>query len=300
MGQRLVDDKGAATPFMQRFLDYAAEAINNILLSIVNSVNGMTGHVVLTKDDIGLSNVDNTADIDKPVSDPMQEALDGKEDVGVAQTIMDEHVADVDPHPQYGLKPADFNYLLMSGQYYPGGFATGPLTVTAVDTIANPEAIYFYPAIIGREITLDGLFLRKTGTGEIAGYLGIYSDLNRRPYKKIIGGELYSAAMTDQGLFQAVIPGTSDPLPQIILQPGLYWFAGHIQKVSGTVNITTSSTARSLIAMGYLWPGSGSSFDTNDSFQLLATFQDLPLEIDPLDTLDFHDGMSNFLFFKVA
>lgn len=36
----------------------------------VDSVNGYVGIVVLTKSDIGLSNVDNTADIDKIVSNP--------------------------------------------------------------------------------------------------------------------------------------------------------------------------------------------------------------------------------------
>jgi hypothetical protein len=34
----------------------------------VDSVNGYTGIVVLVKSDIGLSNVDNTSDLTKPVS----------------------------------------------------------------------------------------------------------------------------------------------------------------------------------------------------------------------------------------
>ncbi len=42
----------------------------------VTSVNGQTGDVVLTKDDIGLDMVDNTADIDKPVSTATQTAID--------------------------------------------------------------------------------------------------------------------------------------------------------------------------------------------------------------------------------
>lgn len=47
----------------------------------VNSVNGMTGTVVLSKTDIGLSNVDNTSDINKPISSATQLALDDKQDV---------------------------------------------------------------------------------------------------------------------------------------------------------------------------------------------------------------------------
>lgn len=47
----------------------------------VSSVNGHTGVVVLEKSDIGLSNVDNTSDIDKPISTATQTALNGKEPI---------------------------------------------------------------------------------------------------------------------------------------------------------------------------------------------------------------------------
>ncbi len=42
----------------------------------VDSVNGKVGEVVLDKSDIGLGNVDNTSDADKPISDATQTALD--------------------------------------------------------------------------------------------------------------------------------------------------------------------------------------------------------------------------------
>lgn len=44
----------------------------------VLSVNGKVGVVVLSKDDIGLGNVENTADADKPISIATQEALNNK------------------------------------------------------------------------------------------------------------------------------------------------------------------------------------------------------------------------------
>lgn len=44
----------------------------------VDSVNGQTGAVVLDAADVGLGNVDNTADTAKPVSTAQQTALDGK------------------------------------------------------------------------------------------------------------------------------------------------------------------------------------------------------------------------------
>ena len=56
-----------------RALSYPAAA--------VTSVNGQTGVVVLTKADVGLGNVDNTADIDKPISTATQNALDLKANI---------------------------------------------------------------------------------------------------------------------------------------------------------------------------------------------------------------------------
>ena len=47
----------------------------------VQSVQGRYGDVVLVKADVGLSNADNTSDIDKPVSTAQQAALDLKADI---------------------------------------------------------------------------------------------------------------------------------------------------------------------------------------------------------------------------
>lgn len=47
----------------------------------VQSVAGKSGAVTLTKSDVGLSNVDNTSDVNKPVSSAQQIALDGKLDI---------------------------------------------------------------------------------------------------------------------------------------------------------------------------------------------------------------------------
>lgn len=45
----------------------------------VSSVAGKTGSVTLNKSDVGLSDVDNTSDLNKPISTATQTALDGKE-----------------------------------------------------------------------------------------------------------------------------------------------------------------------------------------------------------------------------
>lgn len=53
----------------------------------VVSVAGKTGLVLLVKADVGLSEVDNTSDLLKPVSTATQAALDGKSDTGHTHTI---------------------------------------------------------------------------------------------------------------------------------------------------------------------------------------------------------------------
>lgn len=62
----------------------------------VSSVNGQTGVVTVTQADVGLSNVDNTSDADKPVSTATQTALDDKADasmVGAKVLLIDNAAA---------------------------------------------------------------------------------------------------------------------------------------------------------------------------------------------------------------
>lgn len=49
-------------------------------VNIIRSVAGKTGEVTLTKSDVELGNVDNTSDMDKPVSTAQQAAFDAKQD----------------------------------------------------------------------------------------------------------------------------------------------------------------------------------------------------------------------------
>lgn len=59
--------------------DLRTEIISGGIGSIVfpvQSVNGKTGRVQITPADIGLENVDNTADVDKPLSGPQKDAIE--------------------------------------------------------------------------------------------------------------------------------------------------------------------------------------------------------------------------------
>jgi hypothetical protein len=58
----------------------------------LQTVAGRAGDVVVTKTDVGLSNADNTSDVNKPTSTAQQASIDLK---------MTQHNANSDPHPQY-------------------------------------------------------------------------------------------------------------------------------------------------------------------------------------------------------
>lgn len=88
----------------------------------ITSVNGDTGPaVVLDKTDIGLSNVDNTSDANKPVSTAQQAALDTKVVSWLHQ-------------PSGGYAPAD-------AQYYYFGQPNAAVTNTVGDTSTNLREI---------------------------------------------------------------------------------------------------------------------------------------------------------------
>ena len=56
-----------ATDTVWAWDDTTSKWLNTTEQGIVISVNGRTGEVVLTKTDVGLSNVDNTSDVNKPI-----------------------------------------------------------------------------------------------------------------------------------------------------------------------------------------------------------------------------------------
>ena len=73
---------GATDTYTITYTDNTTATFNvyNGLDSAVLSVAGRTGDVVLTSADVGLGNVDNTADVNKPISTATQSALDLKAD----------------------------------------------------------------------------------------------------------------------------------------------------------------------------------------------------------------------------
>ena len=58
------------------------KVMNALAASAVTSVAGRVGDVTLSRHDVGLSNVNNTSDLNKPISTATQNALDLKSDIG--------------------------------------------------------------------------------------------------------------------------------------------------------------------------------------------------------------------------
>jgi hypothetical protein len=90
------------------------------VIAPVTSVNGSTGAVTLAKSDIGLGNVDNTSDVNKPVSSLTQTALDLKaDDASVVHVSGNENVSGVKtflsspivPTPSAGTEAANKTYV---------------------------------------------------------------------------------------------------------------------------------------------------------------------------------------------
>ena len=70
----------------------------------VQTVNGYTGAVNITKSDIGLSDVDNTSDISKPISNATQTALDSKANVSDVNAALATKISTADATTALSLK----------------------------------------------------------------------------------------------------------------------------------------------------------------------------------------------------
>ena len=118
---------------------YTKTETDNLISNIeypVTSVNTKTGSVVLNKTDIGLSNVDNTSDENKPISTAMQTALDEKVDVVSGKQLSTEDFSTSEKNKLSDIeieatKNESDTYLLNRGNH------TGTQDVTTIDGISD-------------------------------------------------------------------------------------------------------------------------------------------------------------------
>jgi hypothetical protein len=88
--------------------------------SSVMSVNGQTGTVVLSKSDLNLGNVDNTSDVNKPISTATQTALNLKADAAATQTSLNSKADATTTQNSLNLK-ADKSITFSAGNGLTGG-----------------------------------------------------------------------------------------------------------------------------------------------------------------------------------
>ncbi|ALV45836.1 hypothetical protein MB46_10425 [Arthrobacter alpinus] len=94
----------------------------------VTSVAGKTGAVTLVKGDVGLSSVDNTSDLSKPVSTDTQTALNGKASTAIATTTTDGLMAAADKVKLDGVATAKTSHYIATGSK--GNFAIGDQAIS--------------------------------------------------------------------------------------------------------------------------------------------------------------------------
>ena len=94
--ERLASGTADATTFLRGDQTWASLSEVVAGSSPVQSVSGRTGVVVLASSDVGLGNVDNTSDLNKPISTATQTALDGKSAVGHTHATSEFGLGNVD------------------------------------------------------------------------------------------------------------------------------------------------------------------------------------------------------------
>lgn len=98
--------------------------------NLVTSVAGKQGDVTIVKDDVGLSNVDNTSDASKPISTATQTALGGKVNAGVSAA--NNQIAVFSDSTGINLKTSGISTGTITGKLdKSGGAMTGDITSTA-------------------------------------------------------------------------------------------------------------------------------------------------------------------------
>lgn len=136
------------------------------------SINGKTGEsITLDKSDIGLGNVDNTADADKPISTAMQAALSGKaalvhthaiEDINGLQTALDAKQGSIDYTPEDASLKQN-NLSSADSTHYPTTQAVAGALATKADLVNGKVPLaQINDALIGN-VHFKGLYSFATG-----------------------------------------------------------------------------------------------------------------------------------------
>lgn len=106
----------------------------------VLTIDVVEANITLTKSQVGLPNVDNTSDANKPISNATQSALNAKENTGVAASLIAAHEASPNPHSGYATdSELSAGLALKYDVSNPSGFET-PAQLNARDTANRSRA----------------------------------------------------------------------------------------------------------------------------------------------------------------
>lgn len=112
----------------------------------VNSVNGRSGNVVLSKSDVGLGNVDNTADLLKPISNATQIALNGKQNAGGGGGGWPDTINLGEQKQLLFIKPFNYGKIYPNGRQQAGWGMMGYSTHENVNPDGIPDQVWQDPA----------------------------------------------------------------------------------------------------------------------------------------------------------
>lgn len=147
-------------------------------VNAVDSVAGKTGAVVLDKNDVGLGNVDNTSDADKPISNAVAAALGGKADVGHQHTADD--ILDFQPGATTFDELTDTPATKIAGKYvkvsadgqtleYADG--SGPVNIDGIATVNDIFALQGYTGYQDNDVIyMSGYWPNGEDNGMGAGF----------------------------------------------------------------------------------------------------------------------------------
>lgn len=225
-------------------------------VNTVDSVAGKTGAVTLVKGDVGLSNVDNTSDANKPVSTAQQTALDGKADL-VGGELDPSQLPDIAVSEYKGAVADQTAMLAISGEKGDWVIRNDDSKVYVI-TGTNPASASDWTAL-----------------SYPAGFSGAYSDLTGKP-------TLGTAAATDSTAYATAAQGST---ADSAVQPGdlaTVATTGAYGDLSGTPTIPTNNNQLT----------NGAGYVTSSGNTIIGTDDDIDTSgATVIDTLTMTDGV---------
>ena len=217
-----------------------------------------SGNIDVTKADVGLSNVDNTSDVNKPISIPTQTILNSKQAKLVSGT---------------NIKTINGSSVLGSGNLTSGGISSViPLAsgqYTYIQATAGPpsnssaysNSIYLQPYIPAQSYTCDIIVLHvNTGQSGGLGKIGIYDHVNGLPENLI-----YESANID-----CSTSGVKSLTTNFDFVAGeMYWIASNFNVVSISIKQVNTYARMPINTLGY-------TASPSYSFRKLQTFGSFP------------------------